>query len=159
MSRCCLIMILLVLTFTTGCVKERRIEYVELYTQVLGFDDNDDWYKSIPEDNILMVDEKEFDEFNEEYFISRELPIDFPSDDQAELFIQVPADHDMVDSYGITTICKRGHELTVTLKKTGTTKVHAAEGFNGTFKWVIIAEVDKTYLSDNMRIVVKKELN
>lgn len=159
MRRCCFLIILLVLTSTTGCVEEQRIEYVELYTQVVGFDDHDDRYKSIPEDIILMVEEKKFDEFNEEYFISRELPIDFPSDGQAELFIQVPAENDMVDSYGITTICKRGHDLTITLKKTGTSKVHAAEGFNGTFKWVIIAEVDKTYLSKNMNIIVKKELN
>jgi hypothetical protein len=154
MSKVYYLVLIIILTIFTGCLKEQKIEFIELFNHVIGYDDNDEMYKPIPVDSLLMMDKSEFDKFNEDYFSSREIDFKFPKDHKAELFIQIPSDSDAVNSYRVSSIIRSNKELIVNLSKTGETEFKRAEGFKGEFKWIIIVELDKKYLIDDMKVVV-----
>lgn len=50
----------------------------------------------------------------------------------------------------------KDNALTVKLKKLGVAQADGISVFNGTWKWVMFIEIDKTNLKDNMKVFIKR---
>lgn len=138
---------------TVGLLEtENNVEFTELYNLPIGFDEIE--FKSIPKDTILMLKEEEINQFNIENFLSRDLCLGIISDDKAELFMQFKGDKSTSEAYEITNITAKGNKLTINLQDWGIMCIKPAEEFNGIFKTVIIVELDREFLSEDMELVV-----
>lgn len=142
--------------FLIGCSAKKNVEFKEFFSQVIGFSENDKKSEPIHQDVILILNNDDFQKFKDEYFTQREIPMESPDKEKAVLFLQIPSQTSSVDSYSVESINVRGNTLTVNLKKSGCYEVDGISGFNGLWKLVILIEVDKTNLKDNMEIVVNK---
>lgn len=140
----------------TGCSANKNVQFKEFYSLVIGFSENDEKSKPVPQDTILMSSNEEFLKFKDKYFTARELRIDSPDKEKAVLYIQIPSDTSSVNSYKVESINAKNKILTVNLKQSGMAMVKATEGFNGKWKWVLLVEMDKTNLKNNMKIVINK---
>jgi hypothetical protein len=157
--RICFYFILVVFSlFLIGCSAPKDVNFNEFYTQVIGFSENIENAKPIQQDLILMRTNEEFIKFKDEYFSPREIPVESPHNEKAVLYIQIPSnDSSAVDIFHVKSISVKDNVLTVMLKKYIGTEVHPTKGFTSDmFKWVMFIEIDKTYLKDNMKIVIKK---
>jgi hypothetical protein len=142
--------------FLIGCSASKDVEFKEFYSQVIGFSENDEKYKTIQQDTVLMLGNEDFQKFKEEYFTPREIPMETPDKEKAVLYLQIPSPTSSVNTYNVKSINVTNNTLTVNLNKSSVAQVDGIDGFNGTWKWVMIMEVDKTNLKDNMKIVIKK---
>lgn len=77
-----------------------------------------------------------------------------PNREKAVLYLQIPSPTCSVQGYSVESINLGDNILTVNLKQSSGAQVDGIEGFDGTWKWVMLIEVDKTNLKDNMKIVV-----
>lgn len=142
--------------FLIGCSVNKNVEFKEFYSQVIGFSENDEESKPIQQDTILMLANEDFEKFKDEYFTPRKIPMGSPDKGDAVLYLQIPSQTSSVDNYSVESINVRDNTLTVNLKKSGGYEVNGISGFNGSWKLVLLIEVDKTNLKDNMEIVVNK---
>ncbi|MDD7793013.1 hypothetical protein [Clostridium sp. 'White wine YQ'] len=142
--------------FLVGCSTKKSVQFKEFYSQVIGFSENDEKSKPIPQDTILMLTNEDFQKFKDKYFNPREIPMESPDKEKAVLYLQIPSSTSSVNQYNVESININNKILTVKLKKSAVAQVDGKSGFNGTWKWVIFIEVDKTNLKDNMDVVVKK---
>jgi hypothetical protein len=158
MRRCFYFILIVISLFLIGCSAHRDIDFNEFYTQVIGFSENIENAKPIQRDSILMMTNEEFTKFKDEYFSPRKIPMESPHKDKAILYLQIPANtSSAVDIFHVKSISVKGNVLTVMLTKYLGTGVDPVKGFtNDMFKWVMFIEIDKTYLKDNMKIVIKK---
>lgn len=62
----------------------------------------------------------------------------------------------MLRTYYVQTVRIKNNILIVNLKKSVTSQVESEGEFKGKWKWVMLLQIDKTDLKDNMKIVVKK---
>jgi hypothetical protein len=138
----------------TSCTNKKEIEYKEFYSQIIGFSQDKDNYKAIENDSILMIDNSEYTKFADKYFTMRKLPIKSPNTEKAVLFLQIPSDSDFVDCYITKSVTVRNNTLTVNLEKNSEAIVDGDVQLN--WKWVILLEIDKSHLKENMKIVVNK---
>ncbi|WP_241393436.1 hypothetical protein [Clostridium beijerinckii] len=72
------------------------------------------------------------------------------------MYLQIPSPTCSVQGYRVENINLGDNILTVNLKQSSSAQVDGIEGFDGTWEWVMLIEVDKTNLKDNMKIVVNK---
>ena len=142
--------------FLIGCSASKDVEFKEFYSQVIGFTESDEKYKTIQQDTVLMLGNEDFQKFKEEYFTPREIPMETPDKEKAVLYLQIPSPTSSVNTYNVKSINVTNNTLTVNLNKSSVAQVDGTDGFNGTWKWVMLMEVDKTNLKDNMKIVIKK---
>ncbi|HSP47165.1 MAG TPA: hypothetical protein VLN47_03710 [Clostridiaceae bacterium] len=149
-------LIVMVSQWLVGCSSEKGVQFQEFYSQVIGFSENDEKSKPIPQDTILMMTNEEFKEFKDKYFTPREIPMESPDSEKAVLYLQIPSPGSSVNEYRVESINMSGQTLTVNLIKTAVAQVDGISGFNGTWKWVMFIELDKTGLKDNMKVVVKE---
>ena len=148
--------IVLAVQILTGCSANKRIQFEDIYQQVIPFSDNDVTMKPVPQDTILMMTNEEYTKFVDDYFKLRQLPIALSDPEKAALYIQIAAADYSVDQYRAEKIYLKDNTLTVSLEKVGTSKVKAPEGFKGSFKWVMFIVLDKAELKSDMKIVIKK---
>lgn len=128
-----------------------------LYTQVIGFTDSDANSKPIPQDTLLMMTNTEFQKFKDKYFTPRELPIGEPEKEKAVLFIQIASKTSSIETFSVKSLNVKNNTLTVNLKENGIMQLSISKGFEtATFKWVMLIQVDKTKLKEDMKIVIKK---
>jgi len=132
----------------------KDVEFKEFYSQVIGFSENDEQLKTIHQDAVLMMDNEGFQKFKDEYFTLRKIPMKSPDKEKAVLYLQIPSPTSLVNSYNVKSINVSNDTLTVNLNQSGAAEVNGIEGFNGTWKWVMFIEVDKTNLKENMEIVI-----
>jgi len=142
--------------FLIGCSASKDVKFKEFYSQVIGFSENDEKYKTIQQDTVLMLGNEDFLKFKNEYFTPREIPMESPDKEKAVLYLQIPSPTSSVNTYNVKSINVTNNTLTVNLNKSGVAQVDGIDGFNGTWKWVMLMEVDKTNLKDAMKIVIKK---
>ena len=142
--------------FLIGCSTKNSVQFKEFYSQVIGFSESDEKSKPIPQDNILMMTNEDFLKFKDKYFTPREIPMESPAKEKAVLYLQIPSTSSSVNEYKVESININNKTLTVNLKKSAVAAVDGKSGFNGTWKWVMFIEVDKTNLKDNMEVVVNK---
>lgn len=142
--------------FLIGCSASKNIEFKEFYSQVIGFSENDVKYKTIQQDTVLLLTNEDFQKFKDEYFTPRQIPMESPDKEKAVLYLQIPSPTSSVNIYTIQNINVKNNTLTVNLKNLSVAQVDAAEGFNGVWKWVMLIELDKTNLKDNMKIIINK---
>ena len=141
--------------FLIGCSASKDVEFKEFYSQVIGFSENDEKFiKTIQQDTVLMLGNVDFQKFKEKYL--SEIPMELPNKEKAVLYLQIPSPTSSVNTYSVKSINVSNNTLTVNLNKSGVAQVDGTDGFNGTWKWVMLIEVDKTNLKDNMKIVIKK---
>lgn len=138
----------------TSCTNKKEVEYKEFYSQIIGFSQDRDNYKAIENDSILMVDKTEYTKFIDKYFTMRKLSIEPPNTEKAVLFLQIPSDSDIVPCYTINSITVRNKTLIVNLEKSSEAIVDGETVMN--WKWIMLIELDKSYLKDDMKIVVNK---
>ncbi|NRZ86394.1 hypothetical protein DFR97_002169 [Clostridium beijerinckii] len=112
--------------------------------------------QAIQQDTILMLTNEEFQRFKDKYFTPREIPMKSPDKEMAILYLQMPSVTSSVQGYSVESINVGNNTLTVNLKPSSVAQVDGIEGFDGTWKWVMLVEVDKTNLKDNMKIIVNK---
>ncbi|WP_246578258.1 hypothetical protein [Clostridium frigoris] len=103
-----------------------------------------------------MLSNEEFQKFEDEHFTPKKIPMKSPDKEKAVLYVQIPSPTSSVNTYSVKSINVSNNTLTVNLNKPSVTQVHGVGGFNGTWKWVMLMEVDKTNLKDNMKIVINK---
>ena len=139
-----------------GCSADKNIKFKDFYSQVIGFNENDEKSKPIQQDTILMLTNDDFQKFKDKYFTPRKIPMESPNKEKAVLYLQIPSPASSVNTYSVKSINLKKDTLTVNLKKPSVAMVDGKSGFNGTWKWVMFIEVDKTNLKDNMKIVIKK---
>lgn len=158
MKRLMTIVFMLVLAsqFLTGCSESKHIKLKDLYHQVVGFSDNDETLQPVPQDAILLMTHEDYQSFMDMYFSARELPIESPDKDKAVLYLQFPSASTAVDTFCVKNIYLKNKTMTVNIKNIGTSMVDPIAGFDGTFKWVMFLEFDKSDLKDNMKIVINK---
>ena len=147
--------------FFIGCSESQDVEFNLFYFQVIGFSKSDKATKQIPEDVIpqdavLMMSNLDFQKFKEKYFTPREITMESPDKEKAVLYLQIPSPTSEVNTYSVESINVKDSTLTINLKKSSVAMLDPADGFNGTWKWVMLMEIDKTNLKDNMKIVIKK---
>jgi hypothetical protein len=142
--------------FLIGCSANKNVEFKEFYSQVIGFSENDEKSKPIQQDTIIMMVNDDFQKFKDKYFTSREIPVGSPDKEKAVLYLQITSPTSSVNTYSIQSINVKNNTLTVNLKKSDVAQVDGIGGFNGTWKWVMFIEVDKTNLKDNTNIVIRK---
>ncbi len=144
--------------FLVGCSDPKDVGFNEVYTEVIGFSENIKRSKPIKQDLILLMTNEEYIKFKDEYFSQRGFPKESPHKENAILYIQIPSNASTaVDRFHVKSISAKDNVLTVMLRKYSGTEVCPAEGFTSdVFKWVMFIEIDKTYLKDNMKIVIKK---
>lgn len=142
--------------FLIGCSANKNVQSKEFYTQVIGFSENDEKLKPIPQDTILMMTNDDFQKFKDKYFTPREIPMESSNKEKAVLYLQIPSPNSSVNGYSVESINVSNDTLTVNLRQSEVAQVDAISGFNGTWKWVMFIEVDKTNLKENMKIVLKK---
>ena len=132
----------------------KDVEFKEFYSQVIGFSENDEQLKTIQQDAVLMTDNEGFQKFKDEYFTPRKISMESPDNEKAVLYLQIPSPTCLVMFYSVKSINVRNNTLTVNLNQSGGAEVNGIEGFNGTWKWVMFIEVDKTNLKENMEIII-----
>lgn len=139
-----------------GCSTNKNVKFKEFYSDIIGFSKND-VEQTIQKDTILMLNNEEFQKFKDEYFIPRKIPMKSPDKEKAVLYLQMPSPTCSVQGYSVKSINSINNVLTVNLNESaGGAQVDGIEGFDGTWKWVMLIEVDKTNLKNNMKIVVNK---
>jgi hypothetical protein len=152
--------LIILLLFLTGCSMisvEKEVTFNTFYTEIIGFSESNEKIKPIPNDVMLMVDNKEYQDFTDKYLTVRELPIEDPDKEKAVLFIQIPSESLSVQKYGVINIKIKGKQLIIELIKNSTAFVNPADGFeNAIFKWIALVEIDKSHLSNKMDIIVNK---
>jgi hypothetical protein len=141
--------------FVIGCSTNKNIEFKEFYSNVIGFSKTDK-EEIIQQDTILMLTNEEFQKFKNEYFTPRKIPMKSPDKERAVLYLQIPSLTCSVQGYSVESMNVGNHTLTVNLKQSSGAQVDGIEGFDGTWKWVMLVELDKTNLKDNMTVVVNK---
>jgi hypothetical protein len=139
-----------------GCSANKNVQFKEFYSQVIGFSEKDEKSKPVPQDTILMMTNEDFQKFKDKYFTPREIPMDSPDREKAVLYLQIPSPTSSVNEYRVKSINISNNTLTVNLEKSSVAEVDGKSGFNGTWKWVMFVEVDKTNLKDNMKVVIEK---
>lgn len=139
-----------------SCSSNKNLNFKEFYSQIIGFDENDEKSKSIEKDKILIMTNEDFQQFKDEYFTSREIFLESPDKEKAVLYLQIPSVDSSVNTYTIQSMNVKNDTLTVNLQKSGVAQVDGINGFNGTWKWVMFIELGKTDLKDNMAIIVNK---
>lgn len=139
-----------------GCSANKSVQFKEFYSQVIGFSENDEKSKPVQQDTILMINNEDFQKFKDKYFTPREIPMDSPDKEKAVLYFQISSPTSEVNTYSVKNIDIKNNTLTVNLKKSAVAIVDGKSGFNGTWKWVMFIEIDKTNLKDNMNIIIKK---
>jgi hypothetical protein len=137
------------------CSTNKEVEFKEFFSDIIGFSKIDEEL-TIQQDAIIMLTNEEFQKFKDEYFTSREIPMKSPDKEKAVLYLQIPSPTCSVQGYRVESINLSDNILTVDLKQSSSAQVDGIEGFDGTWKWVMLIEVDKTNLKDNMKIVVNK---
>jgi hypothetical protein len=144
--------------FLTGCSYNKGVEFKEIYSQVIGFNESDARFSPIiKQDTILLMTNEDFKNFNEKYFTSRQISMASPNKEKAVLYLQImPYEPGSVYTYSVKNMNVKDNTLTVNLTKPSLVKVKGDIGLNGTWKWVMLIEVDKAQLKNNMKIVVKK---
>jgi hypothetical protein len=141
--------------FLIGCSSKKDVEFNEFYSQVIGFSKNIKDSKPIQQDSVLMMTNKDYLKFKDKYFTPRKIPIESPNKSKAVIYLQIPSMTFSVNIYNVQNISVKNNVITISLKKYSSTQVDPVEGFSeGSFKWVIFIEIDKTYLNDKMKIVV-----
>lgn len=152
------ILILLIIIFISqllfACSSNDKVEFKEFYSQIIGFNENNEHSKPIENDTTLMMTNDEFEKFNDKYFKPREIPMDSPDKEKAVFYLQIPSSTSSVNTYSIKNINVKNNTLTVTLEKGGVVQVDGKTGFNN-WKWVMFLELDKAYLNDNMDVILK----
>lgn len=106
--------------------------------------------------NNKNVGFKEFQKFKDKYISSRAIPIESPNKEKAVLYLHVSSKDSSVNMYSVKSIKLNNSTLTANLKRYSVADVDGKSGFNGTWKWVMLIEIDKTNLKENMEIVVKR---
>ena len=151
-------MLVVIAIFLIGCSESKDVDFNEVYTEVMGFSENIERAKPIQQDSILLMTNAEYIKFKDEYFSQRMIPMESPHKEKAVLYIQLPPNESLaVDIFHVKSISAKDNVLTVMLRKYLGTEVDAAEGFTSDmFKWVMFIEIDKTYLKDDMKIVIKE---
>lgn len=139
-----------------GCSANKTVQFKEFYSQVIGFSENDEISKPVPQDAILMMTSEDFLKFKDKYFTPREIPMDSPYKEKAVLYLQIPSPTSTVDEYRVESININNNTLIINLENSAVAQVDGVSEFNGKWKWVMFIQVDKTNLKDNMKIVVKK---
>jgi len=132
------------------------VAYKEIYSEIIGFDENNDLLKPIPQDTMLILKNENYQKFVNEYFVPREIPIPEPDKEKAVLYLQMPSEDSSVDTYTVKGISVKENNLVIDIEKEGMAQVDAVSEFKGMFKWVEFIEIDKQKLSDNMKIKVNK---
>ena len=145
--------IIIMFQFLIGCSTNKKVEFKEFYSDIIGFSKIDEEL-TIHQDAILMLTNEEFQKFKDEYFTPRKIPMKSPNREKAVLYLQIPSPTCSVQGYSVESINLGNNILTVNLKQSSGAQVDGIEGFDGTWKWVMLIEVDKTNLKDNMKIVV-----
>ncbi|MFT8352907.1 hypothetical protein [Clostridium saccharoperbutylacetonicum] len=138
-----------------GCSTNKEVEFKEFFSDIIGFSKIDEKL-IIQQDAIIMLTNEEFQKFKDEYFTSREIPMKSPDKEKAVLYLQIPSPTCSVQGYRVESINLGDNILTVDLKQSSGAQVDGIEGFDGTWEWVMLIEVDKTNLKENMKIVVNK---
>lgn len=142
--------------FMIGYSTNKKVEFQEFYSDIIGFSKIDE-EKTIKQDTILMLKNDEFQKFKDKYFATTEISMKSPNKEKAALYIQIPSPTCSVQGYSVENINSSNSVLTVNLKKSaGGAQVDGIEGFDGTWKWVMLIQLDKTNLNENMKIVVNK---
>lgn len=139
-----------------GCSANKNVEFKEFYSEVIGFNKDDEKSKPIEQDTILMITNENFQKFKDKYFTPRGIPVDTPNKEKAVLYLQIPSSTSQVNTYSVQSINIKNNTLAVNLEKSEVAQVDGKGGFSGTWKWVMFIEVDKADLKDNMKIVIKK---
>lgn len=139
-----------------GCSANKNVKFKAFYSQIIGFSENDEKSNPIHQDTILIMTNEDFQKFKNKYFTPRKIPIESPDKEKAVLYLQVPSTTSSVNTYSVQSINVKNNALTVNLKKSAVAQVDAVTVFNGTWKWVMFVEVDKTNLKNDMKIVIKK---
>ncbi|MCM0650232.1 hypothetical protein NBE98_17850 [Clostridium swellfunianum] len=139
-----------------GCSANNSVQFKEFYSQVIGFSEGDEISKPVPQDTILMMTNEDFQKFKDIYFTPRKIPMESPDKEKAVLYLQIPSPSSSVNVYSVKNINISSSTITVNLKKSAAAQVDGKSGFNGSWKWVMFIEIDKTDLKDNMKVVVKK---
>jgi hypothetical protein len=139
-----------------GCSEKKSLQFTEFYSQVIGFDENDEKSKPIPQDAILMITDEDFQKFKDKYFTPRKIPMGSPDKEKAVLYLQIPSPTSLVNQYSVESINISDKTLTVNLKKSSEAQVDGKNGDRGIWKWVMFIQVDKENLKDNMKIIVKE---
>ena len=104
-----------------------------------------------------MKKNEDFLSFKDKYFTKRRIPMESPDKDKAVLFLQIPSQTSSVNTYSIKNIKVSNNTLTVYLNKSpGIAEVSPAGSYNYLWEWVMLVEIDKSNLKDNMKIVIKK---
>jgi len=142
--------------FLMGCSTSKSVDFKQVYAEVIGFSDNDEKAKPIDSDEMLMMTNEEYQKFKDKNISPRGIPMQSPDKEKAVVFIQVPSKTSSVNTYSVKSVKVSNNTLTVNLKKTSVAEVDGKSGFNGTWKWVMLVELDKTDLKDNMKVVIKK---
>lgn len=142
--------------FLGGCSVKKSLQFTEFYSQVIGFDENDEKSKPIPQDSILMMNDEDFQKFKDKYYTPRKIPIGSPDKEKAVLYLQIPSPTSRVNQYSVESINISNKTLTVNVKKSAEAQVDGKNGDRGTWKWVMFIQVDKESLKDNMKVVVKE---
>ncbi|WP_029169207.1 hypothetical protein [Clostridium cellulovorans] len=156
MKKFTLITILLIFDLgLLGFTGDKKVEYKEFYSQVIGFDKEDEKYKTIEQDAILMMNNEEFQKFMDEYFVPREIPVGAHDEDKAVIYLQIPFKTSRVMYYSVDIITVKNHTITVNLKQDSVAEVDGSSKID-TWNWVMLIQVDKNDLKEDMNIVVKK---
>jgi hypothetical protein len=142
--------------FLIGCSTNKNVEFKEFYSDIIGFSKNDEEPTTIQQDTILMLNNEEFQKFKDEYFTPRKIQMKSPDKEKAVLYLQIPSPTCSVQECSVKSINSDNNILTVNLNESAEAQVDGIEGFDGTWKWVMLIEVDKTNLKNNMQIVVNK---
>lgn len=141
--------------FLMGCSASKVVEFKEFNSQAIGFTKNDEKSKLIPQDTLLMMTNKDFQRFKDKYFTLKKIPMESPDKEKAVLYLQIPSSTSSVNQYSVESINVSNDTLTVNLKQIGVAEVSTIEGV-ATINWVMLIELDKTNLKDNMKIVINK---
>lgn len=140
--------------FLTSFLYNKRVQYTEIYSQVIGFNESD----TIKQDTILLMTNEDFNSFNEKYFKSRKIPMASRDKEKAVLYLQIMTyEPGSVYTYSVKNMNVKDNTLTVNLTKLSLVKVKGDIGLDGTWKWVMLIEVDKAQLKSNMKIVINKK--
>lgn len=138
-----------------GCSASKVVEFNELNSQVIGFTENDEKLKLIPKDSLLMMTNNDFQRFKNKHFTPKKIPVESPDKEKSVLYLQIPSSTSSVNQYSVESINVSNDTLTVNLKQIGVAEVSTIEGV-ATINWVMLIELDKTNLKDNMKIVINK---
>jgi hypothetical protein len=101
-----------------------------------------------------MMTNEDFQKFKNKYFTPRKIPMDSPDKEKAVVYLQIPSPTSTVSEYRVKSINARNNTLTVNLEKSAVAEVDGVSGFNGTWKWVMFIQIDKSDLKDGMKVVL-----